>query len=51
MGQGPGPERVCLKPACSMWVLDFVQEKFTTRVEVVVRVCYLKLGTVKEGRA
>lgn len=24
----PGPERVCLGPASSVWVLDFVWEKF-----------------------
>ena len=24
--RGPGPEVVCPRPACSVWVLDFVQE-------------------------
>lgn len=26
--RGPAPERVCLGPACSVWALDFVQERF-----------------------
>ncbi|KAF6131180.1 hypothetical protein HJG60_008050 [Phyllostomus discolor] len=25
---GPGPEQVCLRPACSVWVLDFMQDRF-----------------------
>lgn len=27
-GKGPGPEQVCLGPAGSMWVPDFVQKWF-----------------------
>lgn len=27
-GKGPGPWKVCLEPAGSVWVLDVVQEKF-----------------------
>ena len=26
--RGPGPEQVCLGPASSMWVLDFMWERF-----------------------
>ena len=26
--RGPGPEHVYLEPAISVWVLDFVQERF-----------------------
>lgn len=26
--RGPGPEQVCLGPAGSEWVLDFVQKRF-----------------------
>lgn len=27
-GKGPGPERICLGPVGSVWVLHFMQERF-----------------------
>lgn len=47
LNRGPNPEWVCLGPAGSAWVLDFVQARFDKQVQVVMRERLLKLGTVK----
>ena len=47
----PGPERVCLGLAVSVWVPDFLQGRFTTWDQVNLREWLLKLGRVKQGRA
>ena len=47
--RGPGSKQVCLGPASSVLFLTLCRKDFTTRVQVIMRVCLLKLGTVKQG--
>ena len=49
--RGPGPSWVCLKLYGSVRVLIFVQERFHNLSEVILRVCLLKLGILKQARA
>ena len=46
-GWGPGPEQDCLGPASSVWVLDFVQERFHITSLVDFESMFIKFGTVK----
>lgn len=43
---GTGRRRVCLRPACRMWVFYFVLERFHNTSPGILSVCLLKLGTV-----
>ena len=49
-GQGPGPERVCPGPAVVGGFLTSCRKDFTTEVQVIFRVCFSKLGTVKSRK-
>ena len=42
--RGPGPERVCLKLAGSMWVLDLVQERFHSMSPGECESTFIKAG-------
>ena len=50
-GQGSAPERVCLGQLVVCGLLTSCRRDFTTPVQVTVRVCLLKLGTVKQGKS
>lgn len=47
---GTGPRAGLPQPACSVWVIDFLQERFHLSVQVILRVHLLKLGTVEQRR-
>ena len=51
IGQGPGPEQVCLVPAVVCGLLTLGRKDFTTRVQVTMKTHLLKLGMVKQGKA
>ena len=42
-----GKSRVCLRPACSVWVLDFVQENFYNRSPGDFESTFIKAGDSK----
>ena len=50
-GQGLGSEQDCLGPAVLCRFLPLPRKHFTTQVQVTMRMCLLKLGTVEQGRA
>ena len=48
---GTSPEQVCLRPACSVWVLDFMQQRFHNMSPIDFESAFIKAGDseTKEG--
>ena len=49
-GQGLCPEQAFLGPAGSVWVLDFMQERFYYTRPDDVKTMFIKAGTLKKKR-
>lgn len=49
--QGPGPEQICQGPAVVCGFLTSCRKRFPARDQVTMRIHFLKLGMVKQGRA